>query len=206
MFIHLAPNPDPEQSENAPLFTGYYFTLKNKIDGTKHNFNIMNFLLNKGKYRTTPITNNRRFSRDNMTGVVCYSKVNDFKFNLYFWPQWLHPRDIMIFLYAKNEYLFFPFLPFISFFMILTCWQKYKVRNGKKIVKTDGKLMALMTCLAFNMDTTLKICTKIIYTHKYFNSWEDVAMYYYKRDDHPCVTITKALEIRSDQMRDINNV
>lgn len=198
-FLHLNKYPSPEDSENGPMYTGLFWTVYREIAPLPHRENPFKKLMHiDGGYRTTPETQKPYdFSHDNMTGLVCYSEIYLEHWELYFVNrQFLHPKDIAFYLYAKRPHLFFWLLPITILAMLISCAQTYKTRNGQKIIKTDGKLLALMRCLAFNMNTTLKACTWLISKNSYFRDWETVATRYFRDKDHPCVMAIREWEAR----------
>ena len=195
-FLHLKVYPDPEQSENAPFYEGLFWTVFREVAALPSRANPYKLIEQPdGRYRTTPVSESKRFSHDNMTGLVCYNEIHGSTFNLYYSRQFLHPRDIIFYLYAKWPHTFFLFLPILSVIMIISCAQTYKKRNGRKIAKTDGKLLTLMRCLAFNMNITLSICTWLISKNKKFSTWENVSTIYFGKS-HPCTQIIRLWENR----------
>lgn len=78
--------------------------------------------------------------------------------------------------------------------MIVTCYQTIKVRNGRSIVKTDGKILTLIRLIATPMPLTGWICNYLIENkvHKLssgltfkWHSWWFVFNEYYKIGHHP---------------------
>ncbi len=194
---------------------------------------------NTGKYRyfTTPISTNPRFSHDNYTGMACgiinvrrfYQKLHqqrDDRETLFyidlankllkqipFWHR--HPRDLVFLNFLKIPFLFWPFLWVPSIAMIISCYQTYKVRNGNRIIKTDGKILALARLLTVKMPITYFICNRLISylprelpkpeldtvdpELKGFNrwvwcSWFLIFVYYFKNKHHPLRYLMAKLE------------
>lgn len=192
-FIHTKEFPEVDQSENGPMFTGLLSCFRPSCARV--------YMI--GDHGNTFRANSNRewgshFSHDNMTGLYCLSK-NTFN---YFTSQrlpiakwngkwWLHPRDLAFYFWCHHPILGFPFLWIASLAMIVSCIQEYKVRDGKKIIKTDGKLLAYMRCRSFNLGITFAICTFFIRRHKYFSSWNDVAKRYFQRPGHPLRSLIK---------------
>lgn len=151
-WLHLRPNPLPEQTENAPTFTGTWITslgVQRKLtEKICWNFiaSVNSIYFPLDGWKTTPISKKLRFSHDNMTGVVCgllsvikYAKqtcneqlLKIAKIHLdnvpIFHKQRLHPRDIVFYGYAKYPILFFIFLWIPSITMVISCWQIFKTR------------------------------------------------------------------------------
>jgi hypothetical protein len=80
-FIHLQPSPEPNATVNPGLFTGTNIVL-NYMNGRSSDTEHQNFLASicwlidkDGDWNTTPIANNKKFSRDDFTGVVSALKV-----------------------------------------------------------------------------------------------------------------------------------
>ena len=191
-LLHLGQRPDPEQCENAPMYTGLFWSVFRELGPIEYlPKNPMHHLWFDDHYRTTPLTTKPfDLSHDNMTGIICFSEIYGYEWALYKSKQFMHPRDIAFYLYAKYPHWFFWLLPITSIAMIISCAQTYKTRNGKKMLRTDGKLLALMRCLAFNMNVTLSICTWLINKNKNFKSWCNVARIYFG-NDHPCTRVIR---------------
>jgi hypothetical protein len=110
------------------------------------------------------------------------------------WAQ-LHP-------YVAVPILFFvgllQFAPEVS--MIVSCYQTFKVRKEVKIIKTDGKILALVRLIATPMPLTGYICNRLIekkvhkldsgYTFKW-SSWWYVFNEYYKLGHHPNMLLVR---------------
>lgn len=84
-----------------------------------------------------------------------------------------HPKDLILSFNFKLRikggfwfgFCFWPLFllilgvtPISSIAMMVSCFQTFKVRSGKKIVKTDGKLLAWMVTRSFNMRITRCLC------------------------------------------------
>ncbi len=89
-----------------------------------------------------------------------------------------------------------------------SCYTTHKERNGNLFWKTDGKLLAYMTTIAFSMGKTFQLCEMAALRERSnpppystfpvamsmgdgwsWYSWEDIALYYFNgRGDHPIVT------------------
>jgi hypothetical protein len=234
-FIHLTPNPDPEQSENAPLFTGTNITL-HEWRGTltlpiSYAFlDSVSKLIKDGDWYTTPVSVVKRFSRDNFAGVISglksiiryAKKMNNshlenkakklLKQVPLFHRQLIHPRDFVMVGYAKYPWLFFPLLPILTISLIVSCWQTHKVRNGNKIAKTDGKIIALILSYSMCLVLTHLICVWLIKNKKRKrpkpstgsdysgNTWKWDKLWaifydYFRRGDHPNAVLINRIEI-----------
>jgi len=188
-FLHTKKNPDIDQSENGPMFSGLLSIFRSKICDTPSFGEIWNFkhLWRANSYRDR----GSHFSHDNMTGVYCLYRnhygVVPRELPVAKWNNrwWLHPRDVFFYFWCHNPRIGLLFLWISSLAMIVSCIQKYKVRDGKKFIKTDGKLLAFLRCRSFDLKITYAICTFFIERHKYFNNWNDVARRYFKEEGHP---------------------
>jgi hypothetical protein len=138
-----------------------------------------------------PTDGDGTFSHDNMTGLVCLSNILDYSFHKkyfnYGWKRRWHPRDVIFYLYAKGGIIgflasFLLWIPMIA--MAVSCAQDYKVRQGRKILKTDGKLLAWLRVNSFNLPITKWLCTKIIERNKEFGSWKHCFEIYFGKK-HP---------------------
>ncbi len=219
--LHLRPNPDLEQSENAPTFSGCEIALK--YEAKKLSFadcarfvRYCKGLYRDGRFWTTSISQRARFSHDSYTGIVVglitvlrflkkqdahdrqkWHVLKDDALELLdkipFWHK--HPRDFIWLNYMRGHLWLWPLLIIPSVAMIVSCMQDYKVRGGVKILKTDGKILALMRCLATPMPLTLWACTNAIETDNDFGSWSNVfAMYFWQSDEHPNRVLIKRVE------------
>lgn len=194
-ILQLRKNPSPQDSENGPTFTGLFWSVWSKVSSMPSIENPFEHLITDGKYRTTPNSPNPRFSHDNMTGVVCASEVFGWPWLYYYSDQFIHPRDLIFYNWSKSQsFLSWLLLPIVSITMIISCAQTYKTRNGRKIVKTDGKLLTLMRCLSHDMNLTLKVCTWLMSRNEKFQCWEKVANRYFQDSEHPNVQIIREWE------------
>jgi len=194
-YIHIKKNPAIDQSENNPMYEGLLAASGHPVFGMFNRIHdIKSGLFRANAHREW----GSHFSHDNMTGMYCTYKS---KYSQYMvdtlpvmrWNNrwWLHPKDISFYFWAKNPRLGLPFLWIASLCMIISCYQEYKVRNGNKILKTDGKLLAWMRCKSFGMHRTLKICTWLIERNPKFGSWNNVAKIYFREEGHPLRDLVK---------------
>lgn len=132
------------------------------------------------------------FSHDNRTAVVCISKILGMNYHteekFKHWKQYMHPRDIVFYNYLKGGWrkllaTFFMWMPILD--MIFTCASTYKVRNGKRIVKTDGKLLAWVRLHTVEMKLVSKICTYLLSKNMFFKTWKNVFNIYFTDFAHP---------------------
>jgi len=203
-LIHLDKNPDITNSENGPLFSAEFHMLWKQMYGKSHPYlsdAIGTVNPRKGQYNPSgewidKDSRDAHFSHDNMTGLYClyYQRFQHIPSHLDVMTKYVkHPRDLCFFTYChmlkydgfmmwviKHLLLVIP-----SLAMIVSCWQLYKVRNGNKILKTDGKLMALLRCKTFGLKKTLWCCEKALKMRKKWKSWSQIFGIYFRRSDHP---------------------
>ena len=162
--------------ENGILFTSEFFTLKK----------LLGRLSERDKFLAKQAIESQRVSpsefraiseeinsHDNHTGIVCLSYLVGFDYHKrFFWKHWwrrIHPRDIVFYLYLKGGLSrsiasLLMWIPSLA--MIISCAQNYKVRNGRRILKTDGKLLAWLRFNTIKMPITELICTWLIKRNK----------------------------------------
>lgn len=172
---------DTLTSENSPMFTGIECQLYSECKeldeemSKEYLIEVMpEFYNSAGYWVSSAGSENNRFSRDNFSGLISIIKLcSKFKSNKVavkrlkklvplFHRQLAHPRDFVLVGFFKYPWLFWPLLPITWVAFLISCLQKYKVRDGNKIVKTDGKLIAFMVCHAFNFRVTYWLCRKAI--------------------------------------------
>jgi hypothetical protein len=203
-LIHLDKAPDITNSENGPLFSAEFHQLYLEMYGKRHPYlldTIGAINPRQGQYNPSgewlgKDSSNAHFSHDNMTGLYCLY-YNAFSRIPTFLPLMTkdvkHPRDVLFFMYChtlKYEGLLMDFIRHLlliipSFAMIVSCFQLYKVRNGNKILKTDGKLLTWLRCRTFGLKKTLYVCEKVMKFRKKWKSWGQIFGTYFIRTDHP---------------------
>lgn len=199
---------DPETSENGPLFTGVYYTEKGNINHSQKTAirKVLICLYDGVMWRTTPDSKSERFSHDNFKGIISLililEKNNAPSTAIFrrwvplFHKQLIRPDNFFLVGYFKYPLIFWPTLPYVWFTMLLTCFQTYKVRNGKHILKTDGKIMTRMICKAFGWKYIYKLCTFVLKRERKLKSgetikmsWNMVYQTYFQNDGHPLRSI-----------------
>lgn len=189
-MLHHLPNPTSDISENELLFTGEYVVLRHLKGFSSYEGGID--ITNAYK---SDLANNFHISHDNATGVMCARQVLGFTPIIpIFDKSRAHPRDIVMYGYAKYPFLFWWLLWIPSICMIISCYQNYKVRGGRKIIKTDGKILAFIRVKAFNMKITDRICTYLIKKNKFYGNWHEVFKRYFKETEHPLPELVKEYE------------
>ena len=205
-LMHLNDHPHPLDSENGPLFTAYFQCLfAYKMRSKYHNLSQSIVTINPtpGVYNPSA-EGGSHFSHDNMTGLYCLYKmyVGRCPKHLHVLTKYVkHPRDICFLTYAKIAHkrgafwnvLKHALLTIPSITMMVTCYQKYKVRGGLKIIKTDGKLLAFLRCHTFGLKKTLRICEFIMDKRAVFKTWGHVFSTYFTKPDHPCNRLSAGL-------------
>jgi len=192
-LIHT--DPQPSSSENGILFTYTNIILQNKNgldDKPDLNHIIKSLTRSDGSIKSSLIAGDRTWSHDNHTAFMSWSKKFGYKYhNNFFWYNWnrrVHPRDIVYYLSLRDDIvgtMAKPFLFITSIAMIVSCYQEYKIRNGRKILKTDGKILAFVRFNTISMPFTEKVCNWLIKNNPKFGSWENVFKIYFKNEDHP---------------------
>ena len=200
LFFNKVWGMDP-YGENQILFTTTYcallrvrlmpaewaaFKRKHKMDAVKL---IMITLQDKNDY----------VSHDNMTAIVCLSKMFDLNYHeIYFHRHWwrrIHPRDVGFYIYAKLK----ESNPFRKLFLLPTflseLYATFHKQQTMGNLDTDGKLLALLRTLTFRRRTELHILTKLL-EKRHNLKWSEVAKIYYRNEKHPNVRHLKAIEKR----------
>jgi len=177
---HMEPH-----GENGVLFTAYYSHLATEelIDSDKAELAI------EAAFAQTE----HPLSHDNMTGIVCLSKMYDLDYHKKFthkdWKRRAHPRDVAFYLYAKCPILR-PLTVLTILSMFWACWHK---QQSMGVLDTDGKLLSWLRCKSFGWTLTEKMCTAIIkYRHNL--NWSDIFKIYFRNDAHPNVRISREIE------------
>ena len=198
-LIHLDRLPDVTNSENGPLFSAEFYLLY-KLTRTENNIHPMIYKSitsvnpNPKIYKPSAL-GGEHFSHDNMTGLytMYYLAFKRCPKHLDIWTKYVrHPRDLCFFSYAKlahKEGMLWNILHHLlliipALAMVISCFQRFKVRNGKKIIKTDGKLLTFVRCYAFNLTKTKKVC-EFILKKRGWTSWHHIFSTYFLRQDHP---------------------
>jgi len=179
--------------ENSILFTAEYLTLvRNNERFLRKNHaskSIAAVYRGDEEFRAVP---DEKWSHDNHTAVVCLSKIMGFEWHKSLYPKhvmtMLHPKDFIFYAYAAGRWyspIAWLFLWVTSIAMIVSCMQKYKVRNGVKIVKTDGKLLAWLRCQAFNLPITWFLCRLALRRNSAFKTFQQCFNMYFTDPGHP---------------------
>lgn len=235
-FLHhkLVRNGDPLTSENAPLFDGTNIALKfmnnQLLCSEAFEYTDRVWLLCEGEYwKVTPVSDRSDFSRDNWAGVFmglecCERKAKKWgnKKLLYrvrllkkripdFHHQLDHPRDFLQVIGFKYK-LLRPFTMWASkLAAIVSMYQSHKKRANFAMAKTDGKIIGLGLCIAFNWKWTLAImnrflsrkrtypmpgnawhmCTKHKGMKWSWDNWGNIFHDYFNDINHPNVQLVK---------------
>lgn len=205
-LLHLNDHPHPLDSENGPLFSAYFYCLwKFRMDSPHYQLPLTINTVNPtpGLYRPS-VEGGEHFSHDNMTGLysMYYLFIGRCPKHLATMAKYVkHPRDICFNTYAKIAHrrgvlwtlLQHLLLVIPALTMMITCYQKYKVRGGRKILKTDGKLMTFLRCHTFGLKKTLRVCEAILHRRSNFKHWGHVFSTYFTRPNHPCNRLSSEL-------------
>ncbi len=214
------------QGENSQLFTVENLFLKGLISAPKGDIKLLSQNLKNcqhpsglypGLYSDYPDDHRRYQSHDNLTAVVAFGyryekqickdvweeiKRQTFRYDnldaeFPVWNRLLHPRDIIFYGACAGNIICRLLLPVLGIICILSCLKKYKVRNGMKLIHTDGKLLTWVRCHAMQdsliMQLTFVLCSWIIQQRKVFNyGWSGVFNIYFSHD-HPNNILSKEL-------------
>jgi len=215
-------DPHNEKMRRAGLDCWYIIFKESLLTGT----------LPKGYWRVTPISERNDFSRDNWSGVFaglecCERKAKEWgdkklacriallkKSIPIFHKQLDHPRDFLLVLGFKYKWLrpFCMWLPKLA--AIISMYQTHKKKGS--LAKTDGKIIGLSLCIAFNWKWTLWVMTKLLDKKRIYpmprNAWhmctkqkgmkwtwdsfENVFHDYFDDINHPNVVRVKTWEER----------
>lgn len=233
-FLHhkRVENGDPLTSENAPLFDGVYLSLlyldQQLFSNYAHAYVSRLWLLCEGEYwKVTPISNRDDFSRDNWAGVFiglecCENKAIQWKDKKLayrikllkkripiFHKQLDHPRDFLEVVGFKYKWLrpFCMWLPKLA--AMISMYQTHKKKGT--MAKTDGKIIGLGLCIAFNWKWTLAVMTKFLSRKREYpmpqnawhmctkhkrrkwswDNWWNVLLDYFSDAEHPIVAQIK---------------
>lgn len=197
-------------SENTILFTLEYILL-NPPDKSSMEKKLENFIADcetmPGLYNQQPgltFGKDRYMSHDTLTAIVAYSHLKGYNYHKKIWnhlkSHWftydnitaktnfsriMHPRDILYYGYCAGNPICILLYPLLALFMIITCLQSYKVRNGNKILKTDGKLISWVRCKCSSLNLTMKSLTFLLKLNSQFGNWNNVFRIYFKELEHP---------------------
>ena len=144
-LLHLTDEPgfeDPEQTENAPMFTAEYMTAKvvagEEIDISPR-YDLLR--LSEDKFRTTPVTQDEedtRFSHDSMTGLYCYRIINDLPVDdlpVFKWNGriWMHPRDWIFYGLCRGSLMALLASPLLLPMVVHTFFKNKNDTSGKRL-------------------------------------------------------------------------
>ena len=149
-------------------------------------------------------------SHDNMTAISAFSFKHDMKFHKdmlahgrkYFWrfdnwdidePRWsriMHPRDIIMWGFNGGSIVSKLFLPLLGLLLIQGCYSLYKVRNGQKILKTDGQLLTFVRVYftkdkSWGMKAIGWCCHKMLEWRWGKDYFKQIFETYFKDPEHP---------------------
>jgi hypothetical protein len=156
--------------ENGSLFTSYLLHIVpyNKIVRVNAEKAIEAALVDYNDY----------LSHDNVTGIVCASKLLglDYHKNLFLRDWWrrAHPRDIGFYLFMKFNLKIFLVPTIIS--MLYACWHK-QITMGN--LDTDGKILSWLRLKHMNMPWVEELCLAILVERHNLTSWSEVFEIYF---------------------------
>lgn len=147
-YIHIKPNPTPDQTENPLTFTATLHTVYKlcKRDYSKlAKPNLKTNILPSGEFITTPISKaGSHFSLDSMTGLYILDYINEYEDNLDLplmeWykskkspkvQKFYRPDVIVFFMFLKFPFLAKFLFPLLAFFATISCMKAKGVTSGK---------------------------------------------------------------------------
>lgn len=160
--------------------------------------NYINLLKNQdGSFRNMLEPDNEedvQISHDQLTSIACFSTKYNKDFHKQIWKtikffkysgRTLHPRDWIYYAYLNNTvagFLLFPIFLLITLYTFLT---KYKIRNGMKIVKTDGELLSFVRYYSIKnpnilYKTSFKLFTWLL-KKRFYGGWASVFRLYFSK-------------------------
>jgi len=197
---------NPETSENGPLYDGLYMVFAFSTDTLYSNmaweYALRVELLYSGSYwQAVPGNKNDDFSRDNFAGIFMGLEVVERKAKKWkdkkllnyiksikskipvLHKQLDHPRDFLQVIGFKYK-LFRPFTMWASkLAAIISMYQTHKRHRDRPegqqlLAKTDGKMIGLGLCIAFNWKWTQWAMTKLLDRKRIYpmpiNAWHMV--------------------------------
>lgn len=212
-------NSNSEAEENSLLFTGLYliFLKRSGYSYVKLLNKYIEFVelcrVGDGLFNQTPNPgpNDLHMSHDTLTGLVSVSIEFSLNYHTEIWKElkrqnlrydnvspnspkrWLHPRDIIFYGICANSTICKLLSPILWIIHAIACIQKYKVRNGNKIWKTDGKILTFLRCQILNWKASIKIYGLFNKLFAGFKNWFHVFSVYYKKD-HPVLKSLKLFD------------
>ena len=183
-FIHVNKNPEPMDSENGVLFTAYVTILDDLHNHEVKPVNLFS-LWHKGKWRGSAYGEGDHFSHDNYLGMLWFNRrgLHTKFYDFITYGHW-HPRDIIMFNYARGHLWLFPLLIIPIIAIIVSAFMASPDR-------TSGALLSRLRCRLLNFKWLEKIVTKII--NKKVGSWHEVYKIYFRNEGHPCRELSKVM-------------
>jgi len=132
----------------------------------------------------------QHLSHDNFTAIVCLSSNYNLPYHKNIYRQdlvhcMLHPRDFIFYNIVSGVSLAWVFYPFALLAMMYSCYSDFKVRNGVRMLKTDGKLLTWLRCKSFDLPLTARICSWVLSKRTLFSSWKRCFEIYFLNPKHP---------------------
>lgn len=129
-------------------------------------------------------------SHDNFTAIVCLSFNYGLSYHKNIYRRdlvhcMLHPRDFIFYNIVSGVSLAWVFYPFALLAMMHSCYSDFKVRNGNKMLKTDGKLLTWLRCKSFNLPITSRVCSYVLSRRTLFKTWRRCFDIYFRNPAHP---------------------
>jgi len=209
-LYHHIPNPKPDSSSNAPVFTAAVLSLKKRLgaDVTQDAQNAVRTILTDdyyGNYAYAYKQEQDPLSHDNWKGVVALNYMAGYKMRVKFQPRsHLRPDNLALWIYVtldqrKLKLLGLPFLAFWSLATFISMTRRYKTRNEQKRARAGNKQMTYFLCTSMELDKIFNVCTFLVKKNSWFGSWYMVFHRYYNEGhspapEHPCIKLSKAIK------------
>lgn len=208
---------DSEAEENTLLFSGIYL-ISLKRSGKPYQEFLQKYIeyvelcrVGPGLFNQTPVVpdnHDKYMSHDTLTGLICVSKEFDLSYHTEIWKtikkqyfcynnvdskfmsRPLHPRDIIFYGIIADSRICKLLWSILWIIQAVACIQKYKTRNGIKIWKTDGKILAWLRCQTLGWNKSLRMYQFLNRICSGFHNWFHVFSIYYKKE-HPILNLVK---------------
>lgn len=228
-LIHHVQNPNPMSSENCPLFTALYLTLKKElgVDVREEAASALCALHNNGvfiNYAVDHLKTHKKqlpenISHDNLLGIVSLQRLAKHPYDFYWDTRAMkHPVKLSLFLWLwatdpedKWRLITTPLLlPMFFLWLLATTYsmtRTVKVRPNGTWPATDNKNLTYLATVACNMPLVYKWCSLILKFNSRIPSFYDSLIMYFAEghtpvSKHPVQLMAKAL--KENNIWDIN--
>ena len=203
-------------SENTPLFSLEHIILKKlaKEDPSHIEVSLIEYIEKLRNPSTNRFNNipdiltgsDAYISHDQYTTICAFSHRHGLNYHKEFWSgvkygtydnisgkfnvhRVIHPRDLLYIGYLNDNILCKLLMPLFCLMTIQIFLSTYKVRNGIKIIKTDGQLLTLVRNYGLNgksklFNWTFKLC-EWISRRKFNGGYKGIFKMYFPFNNHP---------------------